>query len=101
MDQDRFDAKVAAMVDGFFDLFNDLMSPGALSSVEKELVALGIATTKNCDPCINLHIDKCLELGATPEEIMEAAGVGIVMAGGPACINVKKIANILKRKIKS
>lgn len=82
----------------FLELFDALMNANYLSIREKELIALGIAATNQCDPCIRLHINNCLEAGATSDEILEAAGIAVVMAGGPACTNVKKIANILKVK---
>jgi AhpD family alkylhydroperoxidase len=86
------------VVRSFFDLFDTLMNSGSLSVKEKELIALGIAAAGTCDPCIRLHVDNCLSANASPEEIIEAAGVAVVMAGGPACMNAKKIANILLRR---
>jgi len=86
------------IVSPFLELFDSLMMGRNLSIREKELIAIGIATTNHCDSCISLHIDNCINAGATPEEILEAAGVAVVMGGGPACSNVEKIAKILKRK---
>lgn len=67
----------------FGTLFASLMKDGALSVREKELIALGIGLAVRCAPCINLHVEKALAAGATRQQIMEAAGVAVMMQGGP------------------
>jgi alkylhydroperoxidase/carboxymuconolactone decarboxylase family protein YurZ len=32
---------------------------------------------------VNLHVQKCLQAGATREQVLEAAGVAVMMQGGP------------------
>jgi AhpD family alkylhydroperoxidase len=68
---------------GFGGLFQRVMKDGALSLREKELIALAIGIALRCDPCINLHVKKCLDAGATREQIIEAASVVTMMQGGP------------------
>lgn len=82
----------------FSSMFNSLMQPGALTVREKELIALGIAVSEICRPCIKIHIQKCLEANATDDEIIEAAGVAVVMCGGPACMQISEIVSILGRE---
>ena len=67
----------------FGPFFQALMKEGALSVKVKELIALGIGVAVRCEPCIYLHVEKSLQAGATPEEIMDAAGVAVMMGGGP------------------
>jgi len=55
-----------------------------VTAKEKELIALGIAISATCDYCIAIHVKKCLDAGATKEEIAEVCGVAILMGGGPA-----------------
>ena len=71
-------------VNGFMGLFSKVMGEGALSVREKELIALGIGVAEQCEPCIRMHVKKCLEAGATREQITESASVAVMMAGGPA-----------------
>jgi len=52
-------------VNGFSGLFAKVMKDGVLSLREKELIALGIGVTQRCEPCIRLHVQKCLDAGAT------------------------------------
>jgi AhpD family alkylhydroperoxidase len=65
-------------------LMPDVLKDGVLSTKQKELIALGIAVCATCDYCVAIHVKKCLEAGATKEEIAEACAVAILMGGGPA-----------------
>jgi len=65
-------------------LMPDALKDGALSTKQKELIALGIAISATCDYCIAIHVKKCFEAGATREEMAETCGVAILMGGGPA-----------------
>lgn len=79
----------------FGGLFQGLMGPGALTVREKELIALGIALSQRCEPCIWSHVEKCLKAGATPEQVGEVAAVGVVMGGGPTYTYVPKVLEAL------
>lgn len=57
---------------------------GALTRKEKELIAVSISLSKRCERCIAYHVRSALSFGATREEILEAAFVAVIMAGGPA-----------------
>lgn len=88
---DKFQADIQKLrqaapdaVKGFGTLFSGVMKDGALTTKQKELIALGIAVAQRCKPCIILHVQKCLEAGNTPAEIIEAATVAVMMQGGPA-----------------
>jgi AhpD family alkylhydroperoxidase len=81
---------------GFGGLFQATMQAGALSVREKELIALGIAVAEVCMPCLNLHVEKCLHAGATAEQIHEAAGVAVMMRGGPAFTHVPEVIRALE-----
>ena len=73
----------------FSGMFQALMKDGeeggqgGLSVKYKELIALGIGVASRCEPCIYAHVEKCLKSGASSKEIMEAAGVAVMMGGGP------------------
>ncbi len=88
--------RVPKAVTGFGTLFQKVMADGALPAKQKELVAVGIAVALRCVPCINLHVQKSLAAGCTPEEIMEAASVAVMMAGGPAYTHVPMVMKALE-----
>lgn len=83
-------------IKGFGGLFQAVMKEGALKTKEKELIALGIAVAQRCGPCINLHVQKSLEAGNTREQILEAAGVAVVMQGGPAFTHLPQVLEALE-----
>ena len=68
---------------GFGAMYATLMKDGALSLREKELIALGIGLAVRCEPCVALHVKKALQTGATRAQVLEAAGVAVMMQGGP------------------
>jgi AhpD family alkylhydroperoxidase len=62
------------------------MSDGAISVKVKELAALAIAITRECDGCIVAHVRNLVRAGASRREVAELIGVAIVMNGGPATV---------------
>ena len=80
---------------GFGGLFQAVMKDGAISAREKELVALGIGLAVRCDGCIYSHVEKALKLGATREQILETAGVAVMMQGGPTYTYLPKVVEAL------
>ena len=69
---------------------------GALSTKDKELIALGISISTKCEGCIAMHTSNALENGATDNEIIETIGTAIYMGGGPAVVYGAKAFEILK-----
>lgn len=69
---------------------------GALSKVQKELIAIGISVAINCESCMEWHIKQAIDGGSSEEEIIEAIGVGIEMAGGPATASARFAMNVLE-----
>jgi AhpD family alkylhydroperoxidase len=59
---------------------------GALPARIKELIALAISVTKECDGCVVAHARGAARRGATAEEVAEAMGVTILMNGGPGTV---------------
>jgi len=59
------------------------LTPGALSSLEKELIALAIGVASRCDACIGFHVKALIRLGVSREQFMETLGVCTYMGGGP------------------
>lgn len=62
------------------------MAEGALSTKTKELIALAIGVTRQCDGCIASHSRGAARAGATEDEVAEMLGVAIMMNGGPGTV---------------
>ena len=63
-----------------------VMVDGALTRTQKELIALAISVTRECDGCIWAHARSAARAGATREQVAEAMGVAIQMNGGPGTV---------------
>ena len=83
-DNAKMQKLMPAAMKGFGGMFQSIMKDGVLSLKEKERIAMAIGLAVRCEPCIILHVQKCLDAGATKEEILEAASVVIMMQGGPS-----------------
>ncbi len=94
-DIDKLKTEIPDTLQGFGGLFQKVMKDGALTVKEKELIALGIGVASHCPPCIRSHVQKCLEAGATRQQILEAASVSVVMAGGPAYVHIPMVLDTL------
>lgn len=56
--------------------------PGALSKREKEIIAAAVAHATKCRDCTDVHTKKAKALGASQEELVEAAFVAAVVEAG-------------------
>ena len=70
----------------FAGLSREAMTDGALARSTKELIALAIAATRECDGCVAAHARNAVAAGVTRQEIAEAMGVVILMNGGPGTV---------------
>ena len=50
----------------------------------EELIAIGASITANCKPCLEYHVAKARENGASDQEIAEAVAVGKMVRRGAA-----------------
>ena len=80
----------------FRGLHHSLMAGGELSVRDKELIAVGIALAQRCDQCIRAHVDAAMRAGASRQQIVEAAGVAVVMQGGPAYTHLPQLLDALR-----
>jgi len=72
--------------EGYGQLHAAAFKPGALDAKTKELIALAIAVSKECDGCIAAHALGAARSGASAAEVAEALGVTIAMNGGPGTV---------------
>lgn len=82
----------------FFTYYTDATGPGALTEREKALIALAVATVRHCPYCIDAYTNKCLSLGVSSEEMMEAVHVGAAMSAGDVLAHATQMRKIIKKK---
>jgi AhpD family alkylhydroperoxidase len=69
---------------GFAALSAGALADGPVDKKTREYVALAIAVTQRCEPCINLHVEALMKVGATREEVGSILAMCVQMGGGPA-----------------
>jgi AhpD family alkylhydroperoxidase len=82
----RLRKNIPAVYDAYAAMSSAALAHGALPAKVKELVALAIAATRECDGCIAAHARGAARQGATEAEVAEAMGVVIMMNGGPGTV---------------
>jgi AhpD family alkylhydroperoxidase len=83
-------------MNGFGGMFARIMKDGVVSLKTKELIAVSIGVAIQCEPCIRLHVQKCLDVGCTKEEILEATSVAVMMSGGPAYTHMPMVIETIE-----
>jgi AhpD family alkylhydroperoxidase len=79
-------ALIPDVLKGHAELSAAAMREGELSRATKELLAIVIAITRECDGCIVAHTRGAVQQGATRQQLAEAIGVAIAMNGGPGTV---------------
>jgi AhpD family alkylhydroperoxidase len=92
----KFGARYPAIAQAFACLKEDVMRDGTVLAKQKELIAVGIAVGMRCTPCIYAHTSNALRLGATPIEILDAATVAILMAGGSGMAYIVEVMRAIE-----
>lgn len=82
----RLREAIPEVYEGYRALHQASMGDGALPARVKELIALAIAVTRECDGCVAAHARGAARRGATSQEVAEAMGVAILMNGGPGTV---------------
>jgi AhpD family alkylhydroperoxidase len=70
--------------------------PSVLDAKFKELISIALSITAQCEWCIAFHVKKAFILGATRQEILDAASLAILKHGGPALMYMIPLMNALE-----
>ena len=82
----RLRAAIPEVYAGYAALHGAAMGDGALPARMKELIALAIAVTMECDGCVTAHARSAMRQGISAAEVAEAMGVVILLIGGPGTV---------------
>ena len=74
---------------GFLAMEKAAYADGALPKRQKELIAVGISVARDCESCMQWHIEQAAKAGASFEELLEAVEVAIEMGGGRATVSAR------------
>ena len=86
------------IVKGYRELANSGNATNLLGGKVRELIALAVAVTRQCDGCIITHTDAAIKHGATKEEIIEALSVSVAVNAGAALIFSSRVIDAYNAK---
>ncbi|NMG74845.1 carboxymuconolactone decarboxylase family protein [Aromatoleum diolicum] len=69
---------------GFNLMAKGALKEGAVTALNKELIALAIGVASRCDACIGFHVKALIRRGVTREQLMETLAICTYMGGGPS-----------------
>lgn len=81
--------------DNFLNYYANVMAEGKLPVRTKALIALAVAHAEKCPYCIDAYTTKCLDLGLSKEEMMEAVHVASAMQAGITLVTGVQMKNII------
>jgi AhpD family alkylhydroperoxidase len=84
--------KCIEIEDRFSAFGETLKKDGALPQKEKELICLAIAVVKGCIWCVRRHTAAAIDLGASYDQVIEAASMAVQMDGGPGAARLRQLA---------
>lgn len=79
----------------FLHLDSAVYENGHLSNKTKELLGLVASLVLRCDDCIIFHLNNCLALEVTVEEIVEALNIGLIVGGSITIPHIRRALDIL------
>ena len=82
------------LYNGFNELVKRCYHHGGMERKYKELMAVASSVATRCVPCLANHANNALSAGATRQEVIEAATIGVEFGGGPSFVIVRD--NLLK-----
>ena len=87
--RERLEKVAPDLFHGFADLMKRYYKPGALDRRQKELIAVACCIATRCIPCLANHASNAISAGATRQDIIDAAAIGIEFGGGPSFVIVR------------
>ncbi|MGH8477192.1 MAG: carboxymuconolactone decarboxylase family protein [Methylococcales bacterium] len=85
-------------VRGYTQLGGAGAKTGRLDAKTRELIALAVSVTRQCDGRITVHTDAAVKHGATREEIAEALGVAISVNAGATLVYSARVMDAFAAK---
>ena len=67
--------------EAFEEFMGKAFAPGALDAAQKEIMTIALSVAVQCEPCLKIHLEKARSMGISPDEIREAAWMGIAFGG--------------------
>ena len=79
----------------FWALDGRAYEAGALDERTKELLGLATSMVLRCEDCVDYHVIRCVQLGVTDEELLEALNVALVVGGSITIPHIRRAVETL------
>lgn len=77
--------------------YRDLTAQGGLDEKTKELLGLVASTVLRCNDCIAYHCDRCVEVGWTKAELLDALNVALVVGGSITIPHIRTVWEVVEQ----
>ena len=84
--RERIQRMAPDLAAAFSGMIASNLKPGALDRREKELIGVAGSVITRCEPCLAHHVRDALAAGATRQQVIEAASVGVNFGGAPSFV---------------
>lgn len=74
----------------FWALDSRAYDEGALDMKTKELLGLSTSMVLRCNDCVSYHVVRCIQLGFTDDEILEALNIALLVGGSITIPQIRK-----------
>ncbi len=74
----------------FWALDSRAYEEGALDERTKEFLGLATSMVLRCNDCVTYHVVRCIQLGVSDEELLEALNVALVVGGSITIPHIRK-----------
>jgi AhpD family alkylhydroperoxidase len=79
----------------FFALDGRAYEKGLLDVKTKEMMGLVASTVMRCNDCIIFHVIRCVQEGASNEELLEALNIALVVGGSITIPHIRRAVEAL------
>lgn len=79
----------------FFSLDTQAYLDGAVPSKYKEMMGLVASMVLRCNDCIFYHLEQCIKLGATKEELFESMNIALIVGGSVVIPHLRYAFSVL------
>jgi AhpD family alkylhydroperoxidase len=79
----------------FIGLDTRAYQDGALPAMTKEMLGLVASAVLRCDDCVAYHIDRCVSLGVSDEELWETLDIALVVGGSIVIPHLRRAIEFL------
>lgn len=79
----------------FFALDSRAYEKGVLDVKTKEMMGLVASTILRCNDCIIFHVIRCVQEGASNEELLEALNIALIIGGSITIPHVRRAVEAL------